>query len=168
MKEFTILKNETRVCDGLLGPGRCIEFDLEFSLSDSYLALCDKGLAFNEFERDSEEGYTPIFGFPSEEDKESWIAFLESFDFPRDLTKLSDILDERREVREKLKTQVWIQKELVWPLVTFLKKEGDNHYRFHEYFHNDAIVRSAIDDISNTEYAHELYRLLSILTYCWD
>lgn len=146
----------------------CIEFNLEFSLSDPYLSLCDKGLDFNEFERDSEEGYTPIFGFPTEEDKDSWISYLDSFEFPRDLTKLSDILNDRREVREKLKTRVWIQRELVWPLVTFLKKEGENHYKFHEYFRNDGIVRSAIDAIPKAEYSHELYRLLSILTYCWD
>jgi hypothetical protein len=147
-KDYEILKQKSRVCDGWEGPKSCIYYKLRFK----YLSDGKVSNDFNPFSHCLEE-YTSITGWTSKEDAKS---YFDSF------------LDKRGSERVE-RTRFWVDSEMVYPLAGFLKySKKKDVYTFEEYFKNDPVVRGAIKMIPNAWCASELGRLLSVLTYCWD
>ncbi|ATW62705.1 hypothetical protein SCBWM1_gp21 [Synechococcus phage S-CBWM1] len=153
-EEFTISQFTKEVRDGSAGENCCIYVDLVFQ-------ILVEDVDFNPFVNlvDGED-YWKIGGFLSLDEVEAYEN--------RELPISPDDFPTFMEEGVAMKKIIFVHKDYVLPLYSFLEKTEDGSVRFREYFKNDRIVQETLDAINKTKSLHELHRLLSILSFCWD
>jgi hypothetical protein len=154
-RDYQILKDRRQICGSYNGADKAIKYLLVFRvLPDPY-----EGDVFD----NCIPNYREIKVYLSEgeienDERESMDAILSGKSF-QDLLSLPD-----------RKISALVSNDWLCPLHGFLQrsKKDPQVYIFREYFHNDAIVNATMDAIPNAWCASEVYRLLTILSYCWD
>ncbi len=156
MATATILKYSVKENDKSFKGDGCYKVKIKFTVDNTPETAYFGDNPFRDM--GNEEDYMKVHAFLSEKDKDNYDKSLGRGDWMKKSHKI---------YRDKKKL-VWIDKELIYPLHTFINKKKSGAYVFHEYFQKTPYVKALLDAIRTCTDPQELYCILNALTFFWD